>query len=225
MKHRTYGGKVRYLGDEVGERGREWFTVTVHDDGQRTVRARCEMDDSQILRDVTYTVDGLWRPVDAFVRLTIADRFAGSGWFRFGDGFAECEALTATAGRVSQRMEYDGRPRSFGPHPVVCDIWHFGAADRSAQAPARQSLADTLVSSVLPNGASGPLLERFDVEIERYEPEEVTVPAGTFACEHWAFVFADDPPEHVWFTSDDLLLVKIRWDLLSTTYLLDELHR
>lgn len=56
MQHRTYRYKINYIGPQ-GERGREWCVVTVHGNGDRTIRARCEMDDSQVLRDVTYTVD------------------------------------------------------------------------------------------------------------------------------------------------------------------------
>ncbi len=68
MQHRTYSYKIQYLGD-AGERGREWCTVTVHGNGDRTLRALCEMDDSQVLRDVTSTVDAHWRPKDVFVRV------------------------------------------------------------------------------------------------------------------------------------------------------------
>jgi len=57
MKHRSYRGRVDYIHDDIGERGREWFSVTVQPDGMRTLRSQCEMDDTRILRDVTYTVD------------------------------------------------------------------------------------------------------------------------------------------------------------------------
>ena len=83
MKHETYRGKVVYRSDTLGERGREWFTVTKHSDGHRTIRSFVEVLNTGLLRDVTYTVDGNWQPVDAFVRLTENDEFMGSGWFRF----------------------------------------------------------------------------------------------------------------------------------------------
>ena len=73
MRHRTYAGKIVYLTDGAGEMGRERFRVTVHDDGRRTLRAICEMDDDELLRDVTHTVDRHFRPLDAFVRLRRAD--------------------------------------------------------------------------------------------------------------------------------------------------------
>jgi hypothetical protein len=222
MRHRTYGGKVRYLGDKVGERGREWFTVTVHGDGTRTMRVHCEMDDKEVLRDVTYTVDGNWAPRDAFVRLTVEDKFMGSGWFRFTDRFVECETLTAAGGRMSQRVDIDAPLKSFGPHPVLSDMWHlsgfdFDSADNTQYWP-------NAVSSPLPNGASGPMISIGMIGAERLEPEEINVPAGTFQCEHFKFILIDKPSEELWFTRDDLQLVRVRWDLLETTYELTEFH-
>ena len=119
MKHRALRGRIAYLHDRDGERGREWFSISVQDDGTRTLRAQCEMDDEDLLRDVTYTVDGSWRPLDAFVRLTRAQRFVGSAWFRFDDQGAECESWTASEGRLSQRVALSQRPRVFAPHPLV----------------------------------------------------------------------------------------------------------
>ncbi|MSO65805.1 MAG: hypothetical protein EXQ85_08435 [Alphaproteobacteria bacterium] len=224
MQHRTYGGKIRYLGDApVGERGREWFTVTVHQDGGRTLRSLCEMDDSQVLRDVTYTVDRLWRPVDAFVRLTVRDRFFGSSWFRFGGKTVECEGFTAGEGRFSQSVAVGSWPKSFGPHPVVCDIWHLGAWNWKAGE--RAQGWPCIMSSPLPNGASGPMIGQSMLRAEYVGEEDVTVPAGTFRCHHFVFPLRESgkPPEHVWYSGDDLLFVKIRWDLLKTTYELVEL--
>jgi hypothetical protein len=78
MQHRSYRGKVSYVTDGVGEMGREMFHVTIQPDGTRTLRATCELDDDRLLRDVVHTVDKDWRPVDAFVRLTIAEQTAGA---------------------------------------------------------------------------------------------------------------------------------------------------
>ena len=106
MDQRSYRGKVSYLTDGQGEMGREWFTVTIQPNGDRTMRAHCEMDDFELLRDVVVTVDGDWNPIDAFVRLTRHGVFVGSGWFRFTDRYAECEAFTVQEGRVSQRVDH-----------------------------------------------------------------------------------------------------------------------
>jgi hypothetical protein len=224
MQHRSYRGKIRYLGDPpVGERGREWFNVTVHGDGSRILRSYCEMDDSQVLRDVTYAIDKSWRPLDAFVRLSVKDAFFGSSWFRFGANEVECEGLTASEGRFSQRAAVEQWPRSFGAHPVVCDIWHLAAWDWNG--PKAQAWPG-IMSSPLPNGASGPMIGRSTIRAEYHGPETVTVPAGTFRCHHFVFPLHESgkPPEHVWFAGKDFLFVKIRWDLLKTTYELMEIE-
>ena len=54
--------------------------MTIQKDGTRTLRSKCEMDDSGVLRDVTFTVDKNWMPKDSFVRLTVKEVF-GSSWF------------------------------------------------------------------------------------------------------------------------------------------------
>ena len=58
--HKTLRGHIHYTSSKPGregvERGREHFTITVHGDGRRTLRAHCEIDDEpNVLRDVTLT--------------------------------------------------------------------------------------------------------------------------------------------------------------------------
>lgn len=231
---RTYQGRVSYVHDGHGsghfERGREWFTVSVSPSGARTLTARCEMDDSQVERSVIYAVDHRWQPLDASIRLTIGGLFAGSGWFQFGNQAASCEAFMANGGRVSQRIgrssgEQGALASTFGAHPVACDVWHLGAYQPTGGASTTGPLAHTaFMSSLLPNGASGPMLSTMSYGVEELGIEEVTVPAGTFCCHHYRYVFADGhPDEHVWYAGADLILVKLRWDLLKTTYVLTEL--
>ncbi len=230
MNHSTYRGKIVYIGDTLGERGREWFTVTVQPDGSRTLRSQCEIDDAEInhtrvLRDVTYTLDHRWRPQDAFVQLIVDGAFMGSAWFRFAESYVECEGFTAAEGRFSQRVPVACWPRSFGPHPVVCDVWHLGGWDWDN--PATKQSWPAVMSSPLPNGASGPMIGVSHFGAQYIGRERVTVPAGTFDCHHFAFPLDHKPgysPEHVWYTGDDLTFVKIRWDFSKTTYELVELE-
>ena len=104
---------MAYRTDGV-EMGREYFSVTVQPDGIRTLRAQCEMDDDRLLRDVVLTVDAAWRPLDAFLRLSIAEATIGHGWFRFGDDFAESEGWTASGGRFAQRIALEEPAAFFG---------------------------------------------------------------------------------------------------------------
>ena len=228
MAHRTLRGRIAYLHDELGERGREWFTITVHGDGARTVRAQCEMDDEALLRDVTYSVDGSWRPLDAFVRMVRRDTFVGSAWFRFRDDGAECESFTAADGRVSQRRELGVRPLLFAPHPLVCDGWQASAFDHS-RGPGRQRLDPCSNSSSRPDGGSGPSIGIVRKDLEYVGDETITVPAGTFATRHLRILplmpeMAHWTPLEFWVTGADCQLVRMRWDLLRSTYDLVELE-
>ena len=53
--------------------------------------------------------------------------------------------------------------------------------------------------------------------------EDVSVPAGTFESDHFRFHLEDAPPEDLWCYSEDLIFIKIRWDVFKTTYELVEL--
>jgi hypothetical protein len=86
LDHCTTRGTIAYLSHQpdryLQERGREYFHIDVHSDGKRTIIAHCEIDDRpSVMRDVTYSVDEHWLPMDCFVRITVGDRFMGSGWF------------------------------------------------------------------------------------------------------------------------------------------------
>jgi hypothetical protein len=222
MRHTTTRGKILYL-REGEETGREWFTITKHKNGGRTFRAMCEMDDHDVLRDVTYSVDENWLPLDCFVRLTIHDRFVGSTWFRFDEAGGECEGFTAAEGRIRQRIERTARPRSFGAHPIICDMWHLSQFDKSG--PKRQSW-NILMSSPAPDGGTGPMLSSHDLTAEYYGEEEITVPAGTFNADHFAFMLGDPHPanEELWCVGDDIIPVKIAYPIYQATYELAELE-
>jgi hypothetical protein len=220
--HRTYRGRIAYTHDGHGETGREWFTVTVMPDGERTVRATCEMDDEALLRDVTYTVDGRWRPQDAYVRLVQHGAHTGSAWFRFDERGAECEAWTRADGRVRQRVDLPRWPTMFAPHPLVTDGWQ-AAAYRYSAGPGTQRLEHCTNSSPRPDGASGPMLGVVWKDLEYVGDERVTVAAGTFDARHLrihprAHGMAAWPPLEFWVAGGDFLLLRMRWNLLQSTY-------
>ena len=49
---------------------------------------------------------------------------------------------------------------------------------------------------------------------------------GTYDSKHFVFPLErrNKPDEHVWYSGEDLVLTKIRWDLLQTTYVLAALE-
>ncbi len=231
MQHRTIRGKISYITDEVGEMGREWFTVTVHTDGSRTMRALTEMDDDGLVRDITYSVDKNFRPLDCFVRLTINDRFQGSGWFHFTETHAECESVTVDAGRISQRWPLQGRPPLFVCHSVAADAWANACFDYARKAET-QTIYPRLTSSPLGNGGSGPMLGDTTtvtpipgtLELDYVAEEEITVPAGTFTCDRLILNKGKIPRFETWTSGPDFLPVQLRYDRLKQSYKLVELE-
>jgi len=216
--HRAIRGTIAYTSnkpDRVGqERGREHFHISVHSDGKRTCSAHSEIDDRpSVMRDIVYSLDEHWLPTDCFVRLTVNDRFMGSGWFRFGPDFAECETYTALDGRVTQRMETRGRLQAFQNHAIVCDAWHMQLFDRH-KGPGLQSIDEMLLSSPDHRGATGPMLFRIGFGVEYVGEESLTVKAGRFDALHFRFVSSPGlpqahPPYDIWCTADgDFVFLK-----------------
>ncbi|MEM1091534.1 MAG: hypothetical protein AAF552_01300 [Pseudomonadota bacterium] len=213
MDHRTIRGKLLYTStkpERMGhERGRESFIVTVHGDGARTLRAHCEIDDApSVLRDVTVSWDKNWRPLDCFNRLTIADKFEGTAWFRFTDRVAECESYNQRDGRLSQRMELDQPVPWLGTHPLVADGMCFAVFDQSG--PKKQYFPNMMLTSPDHRGATGPLLFKVGFGLEYLGDETIEVPAGTFDCHKFQYTDTaegglpeEHPPYEVWCTADD----------------------
>ena len=221
MQHRTYRYTIQYLGPK-GEHGREFCTVTVHCNGDRTIRAICEMDDSEVLRDVTGSVDKNFRPKDVFVRLSVKDVFFGSTWFRFNGKRTECEGFTVNEGRFSQVVETNEPPHSFVTHPVACDVWHFANIDRTIGD--RIQEFHGLSCSPLPNGASGPMIGHTHHRFRYLGRETLDSPAGRFETEHVQFVKSDGSVGlEAWCTLTDRVLVKMYFPILDTHYNLMEL--
>jgi hypothetical protein len=215
-----------YLTDGVGEMGREFFSVTIQPDGERTLRAQCEMDDDRLLRDVVLTVDCDWQPRDAFVRLTVEERLVGSSWFCFTRTHAECQGLTQLDGRVSQHFDHASAIESFGTHSLHGDAWVAARLRRHVGDPADFALA-TFASSILANGGSGPTLIPLAPGFSRIHDlgsERLSVPAGTFDTQHLRIDVPGVDDFEVWSGGEDCLPVQLRSKQLRQTYVLTEIE-
>jgi len=216
MKHRNLRGKIRYTSaarGDVEEFGREWFSFTWHEDGEITLRAHCEIEagivaERSVLRDIVYTMGADFKPRDCFIRLHESGRFLGSGWMRFTDDAVEAEVYNVQMGRFSQRRSLAEPARSFGAHPVACDMLHLPRYDL-ARGPGISHQAGVLMSSLEHDGCSGPLVSTLDFDLEYAGRESVTVPAGTFECDHFRFLVASHPTEDLWCIPGTYVFVKI----------------
>jgi hypothetical protein len=192
--------------------------MTRHTDGKVTIRAHCEIDepDPAVLRDVIYSLDEAGRPMDCHVRLTVGDRFMGSGWFRMGDGFVECESYGPDIGRLSQRVPVEGTYDGFGTHPIIGDAYLTRCMDLS-KGPHKRRLRCFLPSRDH-RGATPPMIAEANLFLEYVGEDQAEVPAGRFRCRHFRFSDEDGgfaskdgahPVYDVWVTADeDSLFVK-----------------
>ncbi|WP_110241535.1 hypothetical protein [Nocardioides gilvus] len=221
MNHSSVRGRLAYLGPEGHERGREWFHVTIAPDGSRTMRSVAEIDDSEILRDVTLTVGPDWRPAESYVRVSVADLWVGTAWFRFDDRGATAEIDSPLLGQLTQRLPSSGRAPMFGAHQVAGDGWQAALLEPGESGPRR--VEGILISSPLPNGASAPMLASTAMVAECLGPEQITTPAGAFDTLHFRFTPDGLGAEDVWVLPQDLTLVRSVWGHYGTTYELVEL--
>lgn len=245
IPHRRVRGKLHYTTDKPGqqgtERGREWFTLTIHGDGRRTVRAVTEIDDApNVLRDVTLSLDANWKPEDAFVRLSMGDRFMGSSWFRFTDREVECEGFTAAEGRFSQRWPLERRIDAFGTHPIQADAWLMNLYD-PARGPGHDVFRNLLLCSLDHRGATGPMImapSPAGVPLTFVGRERITVAAGTFDALHYRIVETDGsqetrnepgkhPPYDMWCSDDEFRVCLLAYvsGYMMTRYELTEYER
>lgn len=229
-------GRIHYTStkaDRQGqERGRESFRIDVHADGSRTIAAHGEIDDApSVMRDVISSVDPHLRPTDCFVRLSVADRFGGTAWFRFDEDTAECEAYLKLEGRFSQRIKLKQPLPAFGNHAMINDGFLMHLYDLS-KGPGVQVINGLLLSSPDHRGATGPMLFPVDLAIEFVGPEQVEVAAGVFDALHFRMADVpglplEHPPYDLWCTSDgDYVLLRARvGGYMQTAYELLELNR
>ena len=244
MEHETIRGRLLYTSkkpeimDKV--RGGETFLITKHVDGSRTLRAHCAIDENspRVLRDVVLSIDANWYPTDAFVRLTVDEKFVGSSWYRFTPTLAECEGYTVQEGRISHRFELDEPVRTFGTHPIQADAQITQAYDLS-QGAGELWRSSSMMYSFHHRGADGPELLRrapgTQTGFRFIGRETVKVIAGEFEALHFRFGHDDDdymgteihPPYHVWVTADGDYIMLKAWvsGYMQTHYELTEYEK
>lgn len=178
--------------------------MTTGADGVRTLAAHCELDldGEHIARDSIQSAHADWHPLDAMVRIQRNGRWSGSGWFRFTDTQAECEALSADAGRISQRMAIERPLRGFGTHALQADAWLAAGFPFERGPGHRHFWGVNLLHSTHHLGATGPAIATTRSGLAYVGPETVAVPAGRFDCHRLRFVgFTNDhPPYDMWIT-------------------------
>jgi len=214
MPNRTLRGRIHYQSnkpDRLGqERGREFFTLTQQPDGVDVLHAHCEIDDApSVTRDVVLALrhDDA-SPIDCSVRISVGDRYEGSGWMRFDQGYVECETHNQRDGRITQRIETAARVKWLQAHPIVGDALLMKLYPLS-EGPGKVFFPNLMLTSPDHRGATGPLLFKTGFGIRYVGDEDITVLAGTFAAHHFQVVDTagnlpeEHPPYDLWCTADD----------------------
>lgn len=213
MTHRTIRGTIQYTSKKPErmdqERGREYFTLTQQADGVHVLQAHCEIDDApNVVRDIVLAMNADASPIDSSTRITVGDKYEGSGWMRFADGYVECESHNQRDGRISQRVETKGKVKWLQSHPIVGDALLMKLYDLS-QGPGKTFFPDLFLTSPDHRGATGPLLFKTGFGIRYVGEEDIEVKAGKFKARHFQVVDTagnlpeEHPPYNLWCTADD----------------------
>jgi len=214
MTHKTIRGTISYYShkpERMGEeRGREYFALTQQADGNDVLLAHCEIDDEpNVIRDVALALrNSDSSPIDCSVRLTVGNKFEGSGWMRFGDQYAECESFNQRDGRISQRIETPAKVSWLQSHPIVGDALLMKLYDLS-RGPGTQDFENLFLTSPDHRGATGPMFFVTAFSLVYVGEESISVGAGTFQARHFQVsgtagnLPEEHPPYDVWCTADD----------------------
>jgi hypothetical protein len=213
MRHRIIEGRLAYTSrkpEMMGRaRGFETFMFTRHSDGKLTLRAHCEIEEPEptVMRDVVYALDEENRPMDLFVRLTVGDRFMGSGWLRLDGGTIECESYGPTIGRLSQKVAAELPVDGFGTHPIVSDGYLLSTKPWTE---GQRRKFNVYLPSPDHRGATPPMIAHVKIDAIYVGPDKATTPAGSFRTRHFQFVddgssgmTGEHPPYDVWITDDE----------------------
>ncbi|MFN3369917.1 MAG: hypothetical protein ACK4Z0_00110 [Sphingomonadaceae bacterium] len=223
MAHREVAGRIRYTSRKAGvegqARGFEDFRFTHHSDGRVTMRAHCCIEEPAptVMRDIIYSLDADGHPFDCLVRLTVGDRFMGSGLIQFerDRDLVHCTSHGPSIGRLHQTLPIGEGLDGFGTHPIVGDAYMTRCMD-IARGPHRRTIR-CLLPSPDHRGATPPMLAEVRIGLEYVGDEPAECPAGRFDCHHFRFIDDEGPgmggtthPAYdLWVTADsDRIFVK-----------------
>jgi hypothetical protein len=218
-------GRLSYRKKSTGvERGYEDWSLTRNRDGSFTMRALAMTDDSQFVRDVTYTRGANGLPTDVFIRLQVANQLMGIGYFRVQGDQLKIVTDGVESGHTEQSLKIPTDLFSITTHAVMLDGWIMFNYDRAKGGEQLRTFYNT---STRWNGTDGPLgrLETFRIKV--VGEEEITVPAGTFKATH--FTMDSDilkvPTSHLYVAGEDRILLKYDWAAYDLEYVLTEWKR
>lgn len=214
-------GRILYLNDKGCETGREQFDL-IKQQGGVTLRAFCEMDEIALTRDVTLTMDTLWRPLDGFCRITKRGKREASLWFDVGGRDVRLNAWVHGQ-RVEQvTLDLPQRLVYLGLHPLQGDALIVNA--RGIERLGEFISIECITNSISPDGDEAVGARPISIDVAYLGEKMLTVAAGTFQARHYALRWDPAwPAADLWVRRQDCVFLRLDWTHVSARYELVEL--
>jgi len=239
---KTIRGRILYTSNKSGRegqpRGMEHFAITINQDGTRSLRSHCVIQDPPMVeRDVMLSVDANFHPKAANVRIRVGDEQEGMTRFFFNDRTIEARGHTLDGKPYSEDKVLDKPATFFVTHPIQADAWLLAGLGVGEE-PAIFPVGNFPTSSNDHRGATGPQIEIHERSIDIYflGREPISVAAGEFEAFHFCYGDPNENPEgsnetgvhpryHVWTSTDgNFVLLRARVDgYMQTNYELQTL--
>jgi hypothetical protein len=209
-------GTIEYRSLSTGEvSGSEEWHLTVHPDGSRTLHARNRLEDAGFQRHVTYRVAENFRPLEVTAVYWVKGAWRGTGLFAING--LELEAIAKTPDGMIQQTRRVPEHFSMIPHPLSTNAWPTWYYDKTKGGPQTMTVYDMDAGA---QAVSSMLGKVYDQTLTFIGEEEMTVPAGTFATDH----FRIDDTVDLYITGPDALMVRFQLIPADRDYVLTTLE-
>ena len=213
---RSISGTIAYWGKNNTAIGTEHFQLAFHNKGC-SFRAFCELDDIDLLRDVTVAFTSSWQPIDGFSRITQAGQVVASNWFIFNKDKVNVKSTELGLGEVTQQFTNTVPFQYLGLHPLQNDALITTQVDKSA--PKQYITIKGITNSLSENGDQGLAAIPVNIEVAYLGNEALTVKAGTFNARKYALRWQPHwPPAYVWVQDEAPVFLKMTWEKIDNWY-------
>jgi hypothetical protein len=205
MSFETFIGRIDLTEPDGTRTDYERFILTHNPDGSRTLRTLTRSPKGDLLRDVNQMVAADWRPIEAIGRLFFKNEAQGTVLRRVvGD---KLHSYVWRQGGEVDHAVFDAPPNmNVGFHPIFHDAWKMCFLDTTHQND-QPILGHTVSNSWNGSSLSHGLKVTGSARFAGHE--NVTVPAGTFACEKFIWNTSFDKILHIWRSGPHHLFVKL----------------
>ncbi len=197
---RWAAGTIAYRVKSTGVvNGYETWRLSVHPDGSRTMAATVQYAPRDIQRHVVQRVDGAFKPLEAYALYWIDGQWRGSATVNASNKKLNINASTPS-GVQTQSFEI-GDTLAIVPHVLATDSWRAMIYDKAKGGTQPIPAYNFNATGEGPMGLLGKVMS---YKLTYVGAENVSVPAGTFATDHYRVEDAVD----LFITGPDGVLVK-----------------